>query len=97
MNSGYTGRKGRTLGYKRHMLVGTWNLRSGIENKENYEMARQTLHERQLDLLCIPEAAKSGQGSDRGPNGEAIYWVGPENTSRRQNKGVALMCSPYAA
>ncbi|KAL4550478.1 hypothetical protein Ndes2526B_g08610 [Nannochloris sp. 'desiccata'] len=97
MNHGPTGRKGRRLGYKRRMLIGTWNLRSGIENQENYEMARQTLHERQLDLLCIPEAAKSEQGNERGPNGEALYWVGPTSTERRQNAGVALMCSPYAA
>lgn len=97
MNSGSTGRKGRVLGYKRHLLVGTWNLRSGIENQENHEMARQTLHERKLDLLCIPEAAKVEQGSERGPEGEALYWVGPNRTERRQNTGVALMCSPYAA
>ena len=97
MNNGSTGRKGRTLGYKRHLLVGTWNLRSGIENQENYEMARQTLRERKLDLLCIPEAAKADQGSERGPEGEALYWVGPKPTERRQNTGVALMCSPYAA
>ena len=97
MNDCATGRQGRNLGYKRHLLAGTWNLRSGIENSENYEMARQVLHERKLDFLCIPEAAKTDQGNERGPEGELLYWVGPKPTERRQNRGVALMCSPYAA
>ena len=92
-----TGKQGRKLGYRRPVRAGTWNLRSGIENSENYEMARQTLHERNLDFLCIPEAAKSDQGSERGPAGEFLIWVGPKPTERRQNKGVALMCGPYAA
>lgn len=94
---GYTGDNGCTLGYKQPLIAGTWNLRSGIDNSGNLEMARQTLAARNLDLLCIPEAAKSGSGCERLASGELLIWTGPPAHQPRRNRGVALLCSPRAA
>ena len=75
---------------KKRLKAGIWNCRFGIDSAVNFDTVLKAAQDHSLDILSIPEAAKSGYGKQEVAAGYVLYWTGPPQPQRRLNRGVAL-------
>ena len=96
-NSGTAEDNIQLLGTKTPLRAGIWNYRSGIDGSARLDIVLATAQTHKLDILSIPESAKSGYGKMEVAHGYVLFWTGPPQPQRRMNRGVALLLSPRAA
>lgn len=94
--SGSTDNNTENLGVKQLFKAGVWNCHRGIEDAANLDIVLRVAQKRKLDILSIPEEAKTGYGKLILSDGYVVYWTGPSAGERRQ-RGVALLLSPRAS
>jgi endonuclease/exonuclease/phosphatase family metal-dependent hydrolase len=92
-------RRINNLGYKNRLILGTWNVKSGITNNNNLTSIIGSARSRNVDILGVQETGKSGSGVIEAPLEYTLLWSGqpglPPGT-RTRARGVALLLSPRA-
>ena len=89
-NPGHMGvvRISRLLNTKDKLIIGTWNVRTMMQ-EEKMEELENIFEAYKLDILAITETRWNGMDKVITPNGNTLVMSGREDDLRRE--GVALM------
>lgn len=102
--TGYPGsltNEASTFGYKRPLVVASWNVRYGVEQPQRLTHLTSKMAQYHIDILSIQEAGKLDSGQLRLHTGHTLLWSGPRTQPgqplpRALNSGAALILSPRA-